>query len=255
MVDERQERIGKYQTAYQQEYGFEATMVAARQRLVLELLEQAKPRVVVEVGCGTDLLFTKARRARIPVREWLIVEPAEEFARKALDEAGKVAGLHVLQGFIEDEVASVLALCPGRPDFVVCSGVLHEVPDVGRVLEAIRFVLGDGLAHFNVPNAFSFHRRLGRAMGVIADEAELTQRNRAMEQFRVFDMASLTRAIEDAGFRIEQQGGYFIKPFTHAQMESLGSVLTPPMLDGLWRLGQELPELASEIYVNARVDA
>jgi hypothetical protein len=33
-------------------------------------------------------------------------------------------------------------------------------------------------------------------------------------------------------------------------MESLGGLLTSGMLDGLWQLGREMPELASEIYVN-----
>ena len=45
--------------------------------------------------------------------------------------------------------------------------------------------------------------------------------------------------------------GYFLKPFTHAQMESMASVMTPEVLDGLWHLGRELPDLASEIFVDA----
>jgi hypothetical protein len=36
-------------------------------------------------------------------------------------------------------------------------------------------------------------------------------------------------------------------------MTAIKNILTREILDGLWILGKEIPELASEIYVNARV--
>lgn len=42
-----------------------------------------------------------------------------------------------------------------------------------------------------------------------------------------------------------------MKPFTNAQMASIQELLSPAMLRGLWQLGRELPDLASEIYINA----
>jgi hypothetical protein len=55
-----------------------------------------------------------------------------------------------------------------------------------------------------------------------------------------------------AGFEIEGSGGIMLKPFTHAQMESL-PFTTPSLLSGLELLGSELPDLAAEVYVEARV--
>jgi hypothetical protein len=57
--------------------------------------------------------------------------------------------------------------------------------------------------------------------------------------------------LASAGFSVRDSGGYFLKPFTHAQMESIAALMTPDILDGLWQLGRELPDLASEIFVDA----
>ena len=251
---DKHRRIQSYQHVYQENYGFESVLVAARQRLLLDLLAQNVPSVVVEVGCGTDLLYHRVAAEGLPIGQWIIVEPSEVFIEIARTAARQARGLLVVPGFIEDVVDQVKELCQAPPDLVICSGVLHEVPDVRKVLEGIHQILdGGGLLHANVPNSFSMHRRLARAMGLITDEKQLTERNRALAQFRVFDRQSLRQAIETSGFSIEDQGGYFLKPFTHAQMQAIRPILTTEILDGLWKLGREIPELASEIYVNARV--
>jgi hypothetical protein len=134
--------------------------------------------------------------------------------------------------------------------------MLNEVESPAEILAAARGLLGAaGTVHVNVPNAHSLHRRLARAMGIIQSEHQLTERNRQLAQYRVYDPRSLAEMVTGAGFRIVERGGYFLKPFTHAQMESLGPLLSEQMLDGLWRLGRELPELASEIYVNLEAAA
>jgi len=132
--------------------------------------------------------------------------------------------------------------------------VLHEVPDPSRVLAGIRLIAGPNtLIHVNVPNAGSLHRRLAQAMGLITSTKELSERNRALTQPRVYDLESITQEVRRAGFSPVETGGYFVKPFTHAQMEQIAQVTSDAMLEGLYRLGQEMPDIASEIYVQARV--
>jgi 2-polyprenyl-3-methyl-5-hydroxy-6-metoxy-1,4-benzoquinol methylase len=154
-------------------------------------------------------------------------------------------------GFFEDAAPAVVAKS-GKFDLILVAGLLGEVEEPGAILAAAReAVAPGGIIHVNVPNAFSLHRRLARAMGLIADEHAMSDRNRALAQHRNYDAASLRRDVEAAGLRVVEDGGYFLKPFTHAQMEGLGDLLTEPMLDGLWKMGREMPDLASEIYVNA----
>jgi 2-polyprenyl-3-methyl-5-hydroxy-6-metoxy-1,4-benzoquinol methylase len=249
----KQGRIARYESIYGSSYGFEGVMVAARRRLILELLHSAPHDVIVEVGCGSDLLVERAAADGLSWNRWVIVEPAPGFVTLARDAARRHEGVVVVKGFIEDAVAQVCSATGRGADVVLCSSVLHEVDDERAVLRAMSQLLSrNGRLHVNVPNASSLHRRLARAMGLIADEHELTARNRALEQRRLYDLSSLVDLLQSVGLEVETTGGYFLKSFTHEQMETL-DFLSDEMLAGLDRLGRQLPELAAEIYVNARL--
>ena len=247
----KHERIAQYEGSYMADYGFEAVMVAARQRLVVDILARFKPKVVLEVGCGIDMLGARARQAGLSVEQWIIVEPGERFFNAAQALKMGETRLDVIHGFLEDSTEAIRQRCIRAPDFIVCSGLLNEIEQPEGTLTAAKRLLGShGVVHVNVPNAYSLHRKLAKAMGIIETEKQLTGRNRQLAQYRVYDFDSLIALAGATGFRVIDQGGYFIKPFTHAQMESISGLLSEEMLDGLWRLGRELPELASEIYVN-----
>lgn len=250
-------RVQAYSGAYMAAYGFEARMVAGRRRLLLELLGSLAPRVVVEIGCGTELLSRAALAAGSTFEQWVIVEPSREFAAGARAQAtGGASRIDVIEQLFELAHEQVVATCIQAPGLVICSSLLHEVADPHALLGGIRALLelGDGTAHVNVPNARSLHRQLARAMGLISDEAQLTARNELLAQQVVLDAASLAALVEAAGLTVIERGGYFVKPFTHEQMDQL-PFLDARMLDGLWLLGRELPELAAEIYVNTRANA
>lgn len=249
----KEARIERYAAAYLADYGFESVQVRARRRTVIDVLQRFCPTRVVEVGTGADPLV-----AHIPVEfkigRWVVVEPNHEFATRAKEACRDSIMLHVIEGFVEDSVAGVLEACSGPPDLVICSSLLHEVERPAALLHAFMQLLSPraGVLHVNVPNAGSMHRRLGRSMHILEHENDKSRRNRDLEQYRVYDKASLHSELQEAGFIIESHGGYFLKPFSHAQMATL-AFLTPEVLDGLWVLGAELPDLASEIYANARV--
>jgi hypothetical protein len=89
-------------------------------------------------------------------------------------------------------------------------------------------------------------------MDLIDNLQTMSDRQQALQQQRTFDMESLVSLCEQCGFKVNEQGSYFIKPFTHSQMSGLQSsgLLEERMLDGLYRLERHLPGLGSEIYVN-----
>lgn len=248
---QKHDRIKTYAGAYLGDYGFEAVMVEARQRLILELLAHRRPARILEAGCGASLLCEKAVAADCPFRRWVVVEPAADFAGIAERFAAGESRCAVRQGFFEDEVSALLE--QEEPfDFVIVSGLLGELADPGAVLRAARTAAGTtGTVHVNVPNAYSLHRRLARAMGLITDEHAMSDRNKALQQYRNYDRDTLRADVERAGLSVREEGGYFLKPFTHAQMESVTESVGAAIIPGLWQLGRELPDLASEIYVNA----
>jgi hypothetical protein len=81
---------------------------------------------------------------------------------------------------------------------------------------------------------------------------EKSERNVQLQQQRVFDRESLRSQVARSGLEVLEDGGYLVKPFTHAQMELIREQLGAAVLDGLFQLGKEAPEWASEIFVEAR---
>ena len=89
-------------------------------------------------------------------------------------------------------------------------------------------------------------------MGLIGDVKDLSGRNVKFMHYHVHDQKTLRDEIEAAGLVPCHEGGYFIKPFTHTQMEGVATHVGDKVLDGLYTMGKELPDLASEIYIEAR---
>jgi hypothetical protein len=204
------------------------------------------------VGCGVELLYSRAVALGLPIESWLIVEPSTAFADGARRAATDAIQLRVVEAFFED-VAAQLASSEERVDVLLMSGLLQELQDPDGAIELARQVLrGAGIFHVTVANAGSLHRRLARSMRLISSLDELSERNVALAQPRVYDRASIRQAIEKGGFEVVEEGGYFLKPFTNDQMTSVTDALPDGVTEGLMQLGRELPDLASEIFVNAR---
>lgn len=247
----KENRINQYQENYLNQYGFEAQMVKYRRKLVIERLNAIKPRSVVEVGCGSELLYQHYFQMAGSVDQWIIVEPGSEFYGIATKSG--LPNLVAIQGFFEEAIPQIKARLPTPPDMIIISGVLHEVTSPRELLSAAQSIMGEqSVLHVNVPNATSFHRMLAKSMGLIDDVKVLSTRNLELLQQRVYDAASLRLDIEATGLAVVNEGGYLVKPFTHAQMQTISPQLGEAVLDGLYKLGKDHPELASEIYLEAR---
>lgn len=241
--------IDLYASSYRIDYGFEAEMVHYRRTTGLERISQQRPRKVIEVGCGLDPWVVAYARAGGTWDQWHVVEPAHAFAeacRTGVREAG-LANVTIHEAFFEEA-----RLDNVDPDMIVCAGLLHEVPSSTYLLKALARAMRPGtVLHVSVPNANSFHRRLAQAMGLISNLTDLSARNTKLDQRRVFDLDELTAQVRGAGLHVTETGGLLVKPFTHAQMESLGPLLSRPMLDGLDALARTHPDWASEIWAEA----
>ncbi|WP_298423763.1 methyltransferase domain-containing protein [Rhodoblastus sp.] len=245
--------IGKYQASYLSDEEFERFLVRYRQDAILALLAEGAYGDIIEIGCGSELLYEKYLHAGCaPVRSWLIVEPGDIFATRA--EASQLPSLEVMRGFFESSVPAILERREQPPDYIICSGLIHEVESADHLLNAIKAVAAPHtILHINTPNARSFHRRLALAMKIIPDLRALSPRNLTMQHHRVYDLDRLLKDLSKAGFEMIRNGGYFVKPFTHKQMEAISPDLGDAILDGLFELGREYPDWACEIFVEARL--
>jgi hypothetical protein len=234
-----------YAQLYSEDPGFEREMVRVRRRHVLASMRRHAHAHVLEVGCALEPLFV-----HYDDREsHATVEPARTFFERAAELARGRSGVRVVRGTLE-EVAPQLA---GTPfDFVVASGLLHEVREPEALLGAIASLCGAGTAvHVNVPNARSFHRLLAVEMGLIRDAFETSELGAKLHRRRELDETSLRAMVERAGFRVLRFETFALKPFTHEQMQKLlaSGWFPEGLVDGLDRMVAHAPGLGSEMSV------
>lgn len=241
-----------YARDYHQQYenqSFETILVRYRRERVLASLRAHPHAHVLEIGCGLDPLFAACDDAE----RFTVVESVPEFVAAA--RAREDARVHVIEGYFEQEVEALEARRPF--DFIVCSSLLHEVPDADTLAAAIRSVCDpQTVVHFNVPNMRSFHRLLAYEMGLIESVFEKSDMEKKFGRHTRYDLEGVRALLGRHGFREIESGTYFVKPFTHGQMEHLlgSGEFAPSLLDGLSRMVAYMPELGCELYVDVRAD-
>lgn len=239
---------------YQENYAslpFEESQARYRKRKIVESLERHQPRSILEIGCGLDPIFNYYAT----FDHCTIIEPGDDFVRLAREQTRSNDAVAIVHGTLEENVETLIE---ARYDFIILSSLLHEVSDSKLLLDATARLCGlTTIVHINVPNARSFHRLLALEMGLISDLFETSSTQRQMQQSHTFDVTSLARLVSQSGFQVVEQGTFFIKPFTHAQMASLqaAGLLTDAMLNGLYRLSRYFPDNGSEIFMNVRLGA
>jgi SAM-dependent methyltransferase len=150
---------GEYARRHEEDSGFEAICAAARQNCVIRFLRKFTPTSILEVGTGPWSLSSRVRREGLIFDSWVIVEPAEAFAKA---ERARLAGddrFVQVDGFVELERETIRACCQDGFDAVIVSGVIHETRHPEALLEsAISLLKTGGRMLVNSPNALSFHR-------------------------------------------------------------------------------------------------
>lgn len=239
--------IEDYSREYR-ELPFEATQAQFRRRLVLEQINSNCSESVLEIGCGMHPLFTSLKSET----EVVVVEPSAEFAMCARQLAASHSNARVIEDFIENIIDPIRL---DGFDFIVLSSLLHEVESPENLLRAVlRHCNPQTVIHINVPNAYSLHRLLAVEMGLVSDVFNRSDTQQRMQQSSTFDLVGLARLLIAEGFEVVDSGSYFIKLFTHAQMQQLCDIgfLNDDHLRGFSGLIRHLPQFGSEIYVNAR---
>lgn len=243
--------IDNYSELYSAE-SFESIKVKYRRKMIFEQFSKYNPCKILEIGCGLEPLFFFDQDSR---HEYTIVEPSNQFCENAVKLLSKTTNrkIRILNGFFEQQ--SIQNQLDKDYDMIIISALLHEIEKPLILLDAAKqHCSSHTILHINVPNAYSMHRMLGVAMGVIEENHDMSNLNILAQQNTVFDRESLNKIVTDSGFKIIDDGSIFVKPFSHAQMLQMykSNIIDDSVLDGLNTLGQMMPEYASEIYVNCQ---
>lgn len=136
-------------------------------------------------------------------------------------------------------------------DNIILGHVLEHVKCPIEILKLASSWLSEGGRIIcAVPNANSIHRQAGVLMGLLETENQLNATDIRIGHRRVYDMDTLKKDFADAGLKIIQSGGYWLKPESNAQIEANWNV---DMVNAFLRLGERYPDIAAEIYLIASI--
>ena len=244
--------IKDYAEKYTVDYFETQYMVKYRRKKVLAILNEHKPKNILEIGCGLEPLFKFYR----DFESYVVVEPSSAFCDNARSLAENLSGkIKIFNALFEDYDGDKCF------DFIVLSSLLHEVEQPEKLLAAIINASSEKtLIHINVPNSNSFHRLLAWKMGLIQDVHTLSAQQKKFQRHNIWNMDELKKIIGSVASQnnrrveFEAEGSYFVKPFTQAQMEQCLNfgIFNENLLDGLDDMIEFMPKLGAEIFVNCR---
>ena len=200
---------------------------------------RVKGKSVLELGCAdgviTEMLVPLAARLEI-------VEGAAAYARAIRAKVPATVAVH--QALFEE-------FLPEKPfDVVIMASVLHHIVEPAILLRRIRdWLVPGGRLMITVPNMSSMHRRLGVLMGHLPEVDAPTERNRFYGQPGRFTKERLSALALQSGYDVSECFGFFLKPFSHAQMERLDP--SPELVGALFELGRQFEDLACQIFLEA----
>lgn len=229
--------------------GFERYQIYYRRKMILEFIEKYSPKRILEIGCGMDPLFQYIDSEYLL---FTVVDPSIEFYQNAVNLSKHYNNV----GVYNEEFSPREEFISNGYDFIICSSLLHEVENPSKMLSEIADICARRtVVHINVPNAFSLHRLIAYGASMINDVHDFSRRNVSFQQNTVFDLNALMDLARSCGFNIIESGSYFLKPFTHNQMQQAvdNGILDDQVMDGLYETGKILQGYGSEIYLNLRL--
>jgi SAM-dependent methyltransferase len=248
--------IDDYWSKHLDDFSFEEKVQVFRQRKCCELIQNRtdESSQILEIGPG----FTPVAERLARFRSYLGIEPgAKPFSAIASRFADDERINFCNSSFNEMESQ----LTGSHFDVIVSSGVLGEggVNPEDFLAQVGRLMGPSSIAYINVPNANSMHRVIGKAAGYLDNLNELSPRQAALGVRELFDLQKLRDTIIASvpNARIEGSGSFFLKPFTHKQLDATlrAQFIDESVLEGLYQSSEFFPEFGAEIFVTFSVSA
>lgn len=233
MLENERDRIDGVAGWFSSFEGFNGKIIRYTARYLVGLCRGC---TVLELGCadGSITGFLAERFARI-----VAVDGSGDMIARARERVARPNVEFVCILFEELHLAE-------RFDTAWLTHILEHVEDPVRVLRVAREHLAPGgVVIAGVPNASSVHRLVGVEMGILTATTELSEMDHRLGHRRVYTPDLLRQHAREAGLRVVDDGGYFLKPLSNSQMETWPDDL----VDAFFEVGREMPQHAAEIYV------
>lgn len=229
---------------------FENTLTEYRKKKIKEILKGYSTKNILEIGCGMEPFFLVYQ----DFEKMTVVEPANAMYQSAVKHRKEVLGdIECIHDFIENKVDE---LKDKKFDFILLIGLIHEVEDPNRLMDAVNKLCSkDSYVLITTNNPYSFHLTLAYEAGMIPQLGILTDKAKSFQRNSAFTMDEMKKLAQNHGFSVVEEGSYFIKPFSHGQMKKIvdNQLIGREVLDGLDGLTKYIPELGAENYCVARL--
>lgn len=255
MISENQPRaIDNYWERYQEIYSFESVLSVFRERKAVEFIQSlgSKSARILEIGFGLRPIY----KALSAFGVYTGIEPGLAPFKTILAEASTDDRIDLRHGFFNEWALELRNI---EFDAIVSIGVLQDVPEPRHFLQELAPLMGPKtLVYINVPNANSLHRVVGLHSGHLASMEDMSARQTSLEAKNLFTEESLIEIISSSidNVVIRDSGSFFVKPFTHPQMEEIMSrgILGPEVMEGLYLSSGELNGFGAELFVTFQIE-
>jgi SAM-dependent methyltransferase len=137
-----------------------------------------------------------------------------------------------------------------RFDVIIMGFVLEHVDDPGLIVAKYRQLLKPGGRLFiAVPNAKSLNRRIGLALGKIADIYELNANDHLLGHQRQFCLDTLKQLMHGKGYDVSWAEGIYLKPLPLPVLQTLPEF--DENLIAMCKVGIDFPELSVGLLIEA----
>lgn len=224
---------------------FENILTNYRKKKFVSLLQDYSTSNMLEIGCGMEPFFL----CYSAFESMTVVEPGLPMYESAVKHANSSEkDIVCIHDFVENRVEE---LKTANFDFILLTGLIHEVEDPDALVETAAQLCSD---HTHVlvttSNPNSFHLTLAYESGIIPHIGVLTDKAKSFQRQSTFTMEQMKELLMKHGFKIEKSGSYFVKPFAHSQMKALldNHIIDTKVLDGLDAMIKYMPDMGAEIF-------
>jgi 2-polyprenyl-3-methyl-5-hydroxy-6-metoxy-1,4-benzoquinol methylase len=198
---------------------------------IIKFAENAKSMLELGLGHGyTSNIFSKHfERYTVLDGSSAVIE---NFKKNYPDSSA-----HILETYFENFFSDE------KFDVINIGFILEHVDNPFQILTRFKdFLATDGKVFVSVPNAEALNRRLGNLAGLLPDVTVLSENDLLLGHKRYYTIDTLTKEVENAGYKVERIEGIYLKPFTTQQILSLD--FDKNIIQALCEVGVNYPELS-----------
>ena len=126
--------------------------------------------------------------------------------------------------------------------------VIEHVEDPIASLKSLTDVVKDeGLIFISAPNCMSLNRRAGYRMGLLSSYDKMAPKDYEVGHRRLYTVDMLMDHCDQAGLKVLEMKGMYLKPLSEVQMLGLGD----DVVRAFYALGEDVPQYCASLLAIA----